>query len=144
MTSWYLALVKIFWLRTLATTDWYNWQLVYSHDVIDSNQSFQSSSHFVVNKGCFVEQVIEKKIKINNLFIDIKIWSTSIKLLGNSTLKKTTLSKIWWNIVFLCSWDVFLQTFGPLRYHCQYGNIFFGYYSILNSLLINSSQLHYN
>ena len=93
MTSWYLALVKIFWLRTLATTDWYNWQLVYSHDVIDSNQSFQSSSHFVVNKGCFVEQVIEKKIKINNLFIDIKIWSTSIKLLGNSTLKKTTLSK---------------------------------------------------
>ena len=33
---------------------------------------------------------------------------------------------------------------GPLRHHCQYENVFFGYYLIFNSLLINPSQLQYN
>ena len=35
------------------------------------------------------------------------------------------------------------RIFGPLRYHCQYENIFFRYYWFCNSLLIKSSPIHY-
>ena len=150
-------------------------------------------------------------IKINDFFIDIESWSTFVKLLGKSTLKKTILSRMWRNFAFPCDWGFFFWLFAlfvclkffsvcvvpsstawtfasdvktllfpglsirsissgamyqnnssirqfhsrfhsaryaiarifcPLRYHCQYENIFFRYYWFCNSLLIKSSQIH--
>ena len=46
---------------------WYTWQFVYSHDLINKNESlfpphwWESSSGFVGDRGCFVEQVIQLK-----------------------------------------------------------------------------------
>ena len=43
------------------------------------------------------------------MFIDIESWSTFVKLVGNSALKKTILSRMWRNVSF--PWGVFFWLF---------------------------------
>ena len=121
-TSWCLVFIKTFWIPTLhkqyMPIHWYARQLVYSHDVINTNESL----HFltICEKVSRVLLRIEvallnnessQNIKINNLFVDIGRWSTFVKLVGNFAVKETILSRIWRNAAFLCDPGIFFPIF---------------------------------
>ena len=113
---------------------WYAWQLLYSHYVTDTSESF----HFLdIDKNVppillWIEVALLNKynqnIRINHLSTDIESWWTFVNLVENSALKKTILTRIWRSIAFLCHRGIFFRIYGLLRYHCQYEYIFFGYY----------------
>ena len=86
--------------------------------------------------------------------VDICFWCQNFRISGlsvsltssgamNSVLESLINSSVSSSLSF-CTVSPIRWIFGLLRYHCQYENIFFGYYSRFNSLLINSSQLHCN
>ena len=81
--------------------------MVYSHYVIDTNDNF----HFLgigeklppvllQIEVALLNKYLNQNIKINNLFINIASWSTLVKLLGTSALRKTILSRMRKNVAF--------------------------------------------
>ena len=50
-------------------------------------------------------------IKINKLFINIESFRTLLKLVRNSALKKTILSRMWKNLAFSCDWSTLFWLF---------------------------------
>ena len=116
-TTWFVVLAKIFNItyKIIAIPKhYYAWQLVYSDDVIDTNENF----HFLsigkklhpallrIEVG-LLSKYLNQKIKMNNLFINIESWSTFFKLVGNSTLKITIFSRMWRNTAFPCDRGTF-------------------------------------
>ena len=113
-TTWYLVLAKIFWIPK----HWYAWQLVYCHDVIETNVNFNFLG--VGNKlppvllqieVALLNKYLSQNININNLFINIESWSTFVKLVGNSVLRKTILSRMWRNLEFPRDQSIFFRLF---------------------------------
>ena len=112
-TTWYLVLPKIFWMSKLPTK-WllsknYAWQLIYSHEVMDTNDNFKFLGIFeklppvlLRIQVTLLNKYLNQNIKINKLFINIESFSTLLKLVGNSALKKTILSRMWKNLAFPC------------------------------------------
>ena len=95
---------------------WLESQLVYSHNVVDTNKSFHFLGisektppvlfrllYWIINSN--------QNIKINSLFIYNESWSTFIKLTGTSNMKKTILSKIWRKLAFPCDSGIFFRRF---------------------------------
>ena len=98
-TSWYLVLAKIFWIANVTykmipiPIHWYTWKLVYSHDVIDTNNNFHSlgigenlPQILLRIEVALLNRYLNQNFKINNLFINIESWSTFVKLVSNSAL----------------------------------------------------------
>ena len=97
---------------------WYAWQLVYSYDVIDTNDNFhflgigeKLPSVLLRIRVALLKKCLNQNIKVNNSFIDIESWSTFVKLVGNSALKKKILSRMWRNAAFSCDRGIFLWFF---------------------------------
>ena len=94
--------------------------MLYSHDLIDTNDNF----HFLgideklppvllqilekVEKVALLSKYLNQNIKIDNLFINIESCSTFVKLVANSGLNKTILSRLWKNVAFPCDQGIFL------------------------------------
>ena len=103
---------------TAIQKDWYAWQLVYSHDVIDTNGQFNFQ---VIGEKlppillrievALLNKYLSQDIKIKNLFINIENWSTFVNLVGNFALKKTVLLRMWRNLAFPCDRGTFFYFF---------------------------------
>ena len=96
----------------------YAWQLVYIHGVTDTNESFhfvrigrEVSTVLLRREIALFKKCFNQNIKINNLFIEIESWSTFVKLVENSVLKKKIISRMWRNVVFPCDSDIFFRIF---------------------------------
>ena len=84
-------------------------QLVYNHDIIDTNDNFnflgigeKLPPVLLWIEVALLKKYLNQNIKINNLFINIEKWTTFVKLVGNSVIKKTNLSRMWRNLAFPC------------------------------------------
>ena len=126
-TSWYLVLTKIFWMPTLpikwlqsqyivhwcleiGLQPWFNWN--------ESNDNFQFLGMgqklppvLLRIKVALLNKHLNQNNTINNLFINIKTWSTFVKLVENSALKKTILSIMWRNVSFPCNRGILFWLF---------------------------------
>ena len=96
----------------------YAWQLVYSHDIIETNDNFNflgvgEKLPLVLLRimVALLNKYLSQNIKFNNFFINIKSLSTFVKLVDNSALKKTILSRMWRNLEFLRDRGIFFWLF---------------------------------
>ena len=122
-TTWYLVLAKIFWMPMLPTK-WLQFKklvylaIVYSHDVIETNDNFnlleigeRLTPVFLQIAVTLLNKCLSQNIKINNLFINIESWSTFVKLVDNSAIKKAILSRMWRNLEFPRNRSIFFWLF---------------------------------
>ena len=120
-TNWYLVLAEIFWMPTLPN-DCNPKTLVYFaiglQAWIDTNDNFhfQGTGEKLPLVLLWIEvallhKYLDQNIKINNLLINIENWSTFIKLVDNSALKKAIFSGMQRNFAFPCDWGTFLWLF---------------------------------
>ena len=117
-TTWFLGLEKIFnvtYKVNAIPKHCYAWQLICCHDVIDTNQNFyflgigkKPPPVFLWIEVALLNKYLNRKMEINNLFINSEILSTFFKLVGNSTIKKTIFSRMWRKFAF---WLFFLFLF---------------------------------
>ena len=96
----------------------YAWQLVYSHDVIENNDNFnfldvgeKLPPVLLRIMVALLNKYLSQNIKFNNFFINIKSLSTFVKLVDNSALKKTILSRMWRNLEFPRDRSIFFWLF---------------------------------
>ena len=106
--------VNVTYKMTASPKHWYAWQLIYSHDVIDTNDNFnflgigkKLPPVLLQIEVALLNKYLNQNIKIKNLFTNIESWSTFVKLVGNSALKKTIVSRMWRNLAFSCEWGTF-------------------------------------
>ena len=92
--------------------------IVYSHDVIETNDNFnlleigeRLTPVFLQIAVTLLNKCLSQNIKINNLFINIESWSTFVKLVDNSAIKKTILSRMWRNLEFPRNRSIFFWLF---------------------------------
>ena len=117
-TTWFLGLEKIFnvtYKMNAFPKHCYAWQLICCHDVIDTNQNFyflgigkKPPPVFLWIEVALLNKYLNRKMEINNLFINSEILST-FKLAGNSTIKKTIFSRMWRKFAFWLFFSFYLS-----------------------------------